>query len=175
MNRNLLLVLLSALWVTGIASAADVGTTNVLDKKVYTITQQFGLCSTVEFTLKKLPEAGAKIKLRSYRYCPQEGNKQGNGGETLLGAEGLRQEVNWAGDSVPVWNGNCQYHIYVYLVPGPSGIRLENGQLRQTSEGDMLVNADEWVNVSVVKNNVGCVRGPAGPDAPKEPLNLTIK
>lgn len=123
------------------------------------LSAQGGLCGGVEVAVDiKDPDIKAQaVKLESYKVTvPLIGASKWSGilGQTTVKVP-LRLRYDWAGI-----NGGDHYAIKCYV---------------KTSEfqgGENMVDCEKVIKLQNIKHNVGCIIGPAGPDADYPPLNM---
>jgi len=123
------------------------------------MSSQGGLCGGVTIVVNvKDPSIKAQaIKLESYKVkIPLIGSPQWGQaiGSTLIKVP-LRQRYDWAGI-----NAGDYYAIKCFV---------------KTSEfqgGENMIDCEKVIELQDIKHNVGCVIGPAGPDADYSPLNM---
>lgn len=152
------LICTTSLLIIGVLHAEEPNIVTDGDHGYIKIGANWGLCGAISI----MPKPGidpTSIRLESFRY-DGDGNQVEARGACVLPASGLKQEYQWAG-----W-GNTHFRVYVYrMIPLPAP--HVNSFYRQR------VNPNDYITISS-RHNVPCVL-PAfgGPDAPKEPLNLT--
>jgi len=150
-------LVLSIMALTGMALVADEPVfVKEGDHGFIKIGANFALCGSITFTPKKFGTDGT-IKLFSYRY-DGSGKKIADLGTATIDQTGLTQEYQWAGF------GDTHFRVYAKIeevVTDFSGTR----------KIIKVVDPKEYLDISF-RHNLGCIVGPAGPNAPKEPLNL---
>lgn len=121
------------------------------------------LCGSVRISPKVANPFGgtAELRLRSVLFWQSligsTWNSQEIGVSQRVPPEGITQRYDWAG-------GRPSFHYRVYCQKYTA---VGGGQYNVED-----VRCSDVVNVESIKHNVGCVGGPAGPDASYSPLNM---